>query len=742
MAIDNTGGTYNGRIYIAWTDFANQQNHIKIAVSVDGGATFPTVLNLSSILSAQNSSVYLEPLLSTDVQGSPSQAFLQDPVPAVAPNGEVFVAWLDSEGQTGSPAQIIVRKVIPSLASPYISLGNSASISISSVAWLKKPKNMANSYRVSSYPTLAVDQNTGYIYVAYTQLNAGDNLNVYFARSTNNGQSFSTPVIATDPAFTSRDQFFPWLSVDPKGCVGLVVCDDRHDPSPTDLTPLVDVYYTESGDNGVSFAIPNIRITSTYSEGTKGAFTTDYQGLASSTGLFFPAWNDFRNNNADVFFSRFNSFSASTLATATAWGSASKTVYTTNNSRWHRIFQNGGLIIYAYSTDDGATWKGQQFINGSVSVSTSSNPALATRNGYLYSVFSTSTSIYFNRNSSGAWLATPFVLTTVSNAEITHLSFAIASDGTGHVVWVESTALLLVPPTYKVRHGTFSTTAPSPVLSGMADVYSSDNTITNPALTLDSNNKPHALWSVSNDIYYKNKISGSWLNLFNVSNNNGVSQYPSILSIGTTIHAIWHDNTPGNNEIYYRVRNGSWGSTQNLSNSSASSTYPFIGGPINSAPVVLWVENVSGNNEIKYTWVGQSSTGLYATTVGSSLYPTFTFRSIAGGGRALGLWTEGSSSPYTIEDNYHDFVQLGKLLAEDNFPEMSPQEFVLHQNYPNPFNPTTTISYRILDDGYVSVKVYDLMGTEVVTLVEGRQKAGEYQVQFDGKELGSGIYLC
>jgi len=72
---------------------------------------------------------------------------------------------------------------------------------------------------------------------------------------------------------------------------------------------------------------------------------------------------------------------------------------------------------------------------------------------------------------------------------------------------------------------------------------------------------------------------------------------------------------------------------------------------------------------------------------------------------------------------------------------LTPKDFSLSQNYPNPFNPTTTITYRIPDDNYVSLKVYDILGTEVATLVEGSQKAGEYRVQFDGKSFGAGIYL-
>lgn len=71
-----------------------------------------------------------------------------------------------------------------------------------------------------------------------------------------------------------------------------------------------------------------------------------------------------------------------------------------------------------------------------------------------------------------------------------------------------------------------------------------------------------------------------------------------------------------------------------------------------------------------------------------------------------------------------------------------PNQYALYQNYPNPFNPTTSIAYNLPADGPVSLKVYDVLGSEVVTLVSENQKAGAYTIPFDGNELSSGIYIC
>ena len=80
----------------------------------------------------------------------------------------------------------------------------------------------------------------------------------------------------------------------------------------------------------------------------------------------------------------------------------------------------------------------------------------------------------------------------------------------------------------------------------------------------------------------------------------------------------------------------------------------------------------------------------------------------------------------------------------------NPIEFALFQNYPNPFNPTTKISYAIpllggARGGLVTLKVYDVLGNEIATLVDEYKPAGSYEVDFDAlsgiRNLASGIYL-
>jgi Secretion system C-terminal sorting domain/The GLUG motif len=70
-----------------------------------------------------------------------------------------------------------------------------------------------------------------------------------------------------------------------------------------------------------------------------------------------------------------------------------------------------------------------------------------------------------------------------------------------------------------------------------------------------------------------------------------------------------------------------------------------------------------------------------------------------------------------------------------------PKTYALFQNYPNPFNPTTVISYELSANSMVSLKIYDMLGREVATLVDGAQNAGVYKLNFDGSRFASGVYF-
>jgi len=73
--------------------------------------------------------------------------------------------------------------------------------------------------------------------------------------------------------------------------------------------------------------------------------------------------------------------------------------------------------------------------------------------------------------------------------------------------------------------------------------------------------------------------------------------------------------------------------------------------------------------------------------------------------------------------------------------ETIPMEFKLEQNYPNPFNPSTVIRFAISEKSNVVLKVYDILGSEVATLVNKDMDIGRYEVEFRADNYSSGIYI-
>jgi len=67
--------------------------------------------------------------------------------------------------------------------------------------------------------------------------------------------------------------------------------------------------------------------------------------------------------------------------------------------------------------------------------------------------------------------------------------------------------------------------------------------------------------------------------------------------------------------------------------------------------------------------------------------------------------------------------------------------YELSQNYPNPFNPSTKIQFKIPEDGFVSLKIYNTIGEEIASLVNGFITTGKYSVEFNAGNLPSGLYI-
>ena len=86
------------------------------------------------------------------------------------------------------------------------------------------------------------------------------------------------------------------------------------------------------------------------------------------------------------------------------------------------------------------------------------------------------------------------------------------------------------------------------------------------------------------------------------------------------------------------------------------------------------------------------------------------------------------------------YTNSGQSLSDEN-ENIAPNKFTIEQNYPNPFNPSTIIRYSLSENGFTSLKIFDIAGKEVATLLNENTVAGNYEITFDGSDLSSGVYF-
>jgi hypothetical protein len=166
-------------------------------------------------------------------------------------------------------------------------------------------------------------------------------------------------------------------------------------------------------------------------------------------------------------------------------------------------------------------------------------------------------------------------------------------------------------------------------------------------------------------------------------------------------------------------------------------------------PVELTAFNASVNkNEVSLNWITATELNNLGFEIqrksGDSDYETLGF--------VNGKGTTTEYSNYSFADKNVDAGNYTYRLMQKDFDgtfsysqevevEVSvPLEYALDQNYPNPFNPTTTIRYAIPEDNFVSIKLYDVLGNEVITLVNEQKQAGRYEILFNASNIASGVY--
>lgn len=243
------------------------------------------------------------------------------------------------------------------------------------------------------------------------------------------------------------------------------------------------------------------------------------------------------------------------------------------------------------------------------------------------------------------------------------------------------------------------------------------------------------------EIYFKRSADGgaSWGPDVRLTNQFADSENPVVSSQGNNVFIAWMDTRDFNKEIYFKISTDAglnWQSDLRLTDNSAVSEYPRIA--VGSSSIhVIWEDSRDGNKEIYY------KTSFDGTTWASDYRLTnnpaaSSFSALCVSGANLHVCFEDSrDGNYEI---YHKSNPTGNPVGLIQNTE-SVKNFQLEQNYPNPFNPSTTIKFSVPKEGYTAIKVYDVKGQLVKTLVNQRIIVGSYSVDFNASELSSGVYF-
>jgi hypothetical protein len=116
---------------------------------------------------------------------------------------------------------------------------------------------------------------------------------------------------------------------------------------------------------------------------------------------------------------------------------------------------------------------------------------------------------------------------------------------------------------------------------------------------------------------------------------------------------------------------------------------------------------------------------------GTALQNTF-------GQSVIGL---AQNDTYEVWSGFWYAVQSNFVTSVESIEDIIPIEFRLDQNYPNPFNPVTVIQYSIPNKSHITIKVFDILGNEIMTLINEEKEAGFHEINFNGRTIVSGMYI-
>ncbi len=241
----------------------------------------------------------------------------------------------------------------------------------------------------------------------------------------------------------------------------------------------------------------------------------------------------------------------------------------------------------------------------------------------------------------------------------------------------------------------------------------------------------------------------------NIVDSNALHTEFDVVAANSTVWIYYTEGSTGGIDIYCRTStdNGTTYGTQFLAagNPNVDEYYFSLGISGTSTrycDFIYYSDSLQSGNptnstdKLMYKFTSTPNPGVFTgLTQISQFYPNWSSKNykpviIELGGVDVGAaWVGGSVAGRKVYWNRFLLTRTG------NNGTQTPATYSLSQNYPNPFNPTTNISFTISKAGFVNIKVFDILGREVATLISQEMKPGNYNYKFDAKNLSSGVYF-
>lgn len=632
--------------------------------------------------------------------------------------------------------------------------------------------------RVAGFPRLDVDRSggprNGWIYVVASNKNfaGGDASDVFMWTSSNQGTNWSAPIRVNQDAANGRLQYHAAINVDASGGINVVYHDCRN----SNNNDSVDTYVNRSVDGGATWTeikVNDAKFRPAPISGTATGYQGDYIGITSANNRIFPNWADNRIGRYQSWTCYVDIGPSITHTALTNTEQISGTRATNCQIIPANSGINPGLTKLNYRKSPTTTWTAVNMTNtgGQNWTSNITLSGAGTYEYYLTTTDSLSRTATAPAGAPGSFYTFTASTDTVKPV-ITHTPLpdcpkslwptsvsATVTDNIGvDSVWVKW---------YKNNTGTgikqFRLNPSGGVYTANFNSLNSDvnynDSIFYRVFARDNSSGHNA----DSTAMYKFKI----INLTNACIGTGTtsSNYPfttywmdgrtqmlftaaeltaagagpnsSITKIGFNVITVGAPAMNGFNVRFQHTALTSltgWVTTGWTTAFSGTYTVPGTGWQYIDMTAPYFVYNGTGNLLVEICYDNSSYT---------SYSPV---NSTPNAGKTWGYYTDNQTgctmtSGAAQANRPNVCFTVTTLSNTGNFSNAIPREYSLNQNYPNPFNPVTKINYALPKQGLVTLRIYDVLGREIKTLVNEVKAPGEYSVDFNGAELSSGVYF-